>query len=71
LVLKRGHSNLVRLMPMYEGLSTREIVGWVACLIVAAGLIVLGAVYLVNADLTADVSQPHNAAGSAKARAVP
>jgi hypothetical protein len=58
-------------MAMYEGLSTREIAGWAACLVVAAGLIVLGAVYLVNADLTADVSQAHDAVGSAKAMAVP
>jgi hypothetical protein len=40
---------------MYEGLSTREIVAWIACLVIAAGLIVLVAVYLVNSDLTADV----------------
>jgi hypothetical protein len=40
---------------MYEGLSTRKIVAWVACLVIAAGLMVLGAVYLVNSDLTADV----------------
>src|SRR6266516_1584603 len=40
---------------MYEGLSTREIVAWIACLVIAAGLTVLGAVYLVNSDLTADV----------------
>jgi hypothetical protein len=54
---------------MYEGLSTREIVGWIACLIVAAGLIVLGAVYLVDSDLTADASQAHGTVGSAKAKA--
>ena len=39
---------------MYERLSTREIVAWIACLVIAAGLIVLGAVYLVNSNLTAD-----------------
>ena len=32
----------------------REIVAWIACLVIAAGLIVLGAVYLVNSNLTAD-----------------
>lgn len=54
---------------MYEGLSTREIAGWIACLIVAVGLIVLGAVHLVNSDLTADVSHAHSTVGSAKAKA--
>ena len=54
---------------MYEGLSTREIVGWIASLVVAAGLIVLGAVYLVNSDLTADVSHAHSTIGSSKAKA--
>src|SRR5215468_240744 len=39
---------------MYERLSTREIVACIACLVIAAGLIVLGAVYLVNSNLTAD-----------------
>jgi hypothetical protein len=54
---------------MYEGLSTREIAGWAACLIVAAGLIILGAVYLVNSDLTADVSQARSTVGSVNAKA--
>jgi hypothetical protein len=40
---------------MYEGLSRREIVAWIARLVIAAGLTVLGAAYLVNSDLTADV----------------
>src|SRR5712675_3309113 len=40
---------------MYERLSTRKIIAWVACLVIAAGLMVLGAVYLVNSDLTVDV----------------
>ena len=53
---------------MYEGLTTREIAGWIACLIVAIGLIVLGTVYLVNSDMTADVSQAHGTVGLAKAK---
>src|SRR5712675_1807401 len=40
---------------MYERLSTRKIIAWVACLVIAAGLMVFGAVYLVNSDLTVDV----------------
>ena len=40
---------------MYERLSTREIVAWIARLVIAAGLIFFGAVYLVNSNLTADV----------------
>src|SRR5262245_20234989 len=39
---------------MYERLSKREIVAWIACLVIAAALIGLGAVYLVNSNLTAD-----------------
>jgi hypothetical protein len=54
---------------MYEGLSTREIVGWAASLIVAVGLIVLGAVYLVDSDLTADASQARSTVSSAQAKA--
>jgi len=40
---------------MYERLSTREIVAWIARLVIVAGLIFFGAVYLVNSNLTADV----------------
>src|SRR5262245_3832365 len=43
--------------------STREIVTWITCLVIAAGL--LGAVYLVNSDLTADVPPAANPAESA------
>jgi hypothetical protein len=39
-------------------LSTREIAAWIACLIIAAALIALSAVYLVNSDLTADILDP-------------
>ena len=46
---------------MYEGRSTREIVAWIAGLVIAAGLLVLGAIYLVNSDLTANVLAAANA----------
>src|ERR1700741_2346229 len=48
-------------------LSTREIVAWFTCLVIAAGL--LGAVDLVNSDLTADVPPAANPAESAVAPA--
>ena len=43
-------------------LSTREIVAWITCLVIAAGFV--GAVYLVNSDLTADVPPAANPAES-------
>ena len=53
---------------MYEGLSKQEVAAWLACLVVAVGLIVLGAVFLFNSDLTADVSQAHSTVGLGKTK---
>jgi hypothetical protein len=41
---------------MFEGLSKREIVGWVVCLVLAIGLTVLGSVYLATLLMMADIS---------------
>jgi len=41
---------------MFEGLSKREIVGWVVCLVLAIGFTVFGSVYLATSFLMADVS---------------
>ena len=48
---------------MFEGLSKREIVGWVVCLVLAIGFTVFGSVYLATSFMMADVSDalPHNA----------
>ncbi len=54
---------------MSERRSTREIVVWIAGLVVAAGLLVLGATYLVSSDLTANVlaaANPPNVLAAAK-----
>jgi hypothetical protein len=42
---------------MFDGLSRREIIGWIACLVVAVGLTVFGSAYLVASSfMSADVS---------------
>ena len=41
---------------MFEGLSKREIVGWIICLVLAVGLTVFGSVYLATSFMSADVS---------------
>ena len=42
---------------MFDGVSKREVIAWVVCLVIAAGLTVVGTTYLVNSYLTADVSE--------------
>jgi hypothetical protein len=45
-----GHS-------MFDGLSRREIIGWIACLALAVGLTLFGSAYLVASSfMSADVS---------------
>jgi len=45
------------LKTMFDGVSKREVIAWVVCLVIAAGLTVVGTTYLVNSYLTADVSE--------------
>ena len=40
---------------MFEGLSKREVVCWVICLVFAVGLTLLGTAYLATSFMTADV----------------
>jgi len=51
------------MVRMFEGLSKREIVGWVVCLVLAIGFTIFGSVYLATSFMMADVSDalPHNA----------
>jgi hypothetical protein len=48
---------------MFDGLSKREIIGWLICLALALGLTVFGSVYwaasLMSADVTDALKQPH------------
>ena len=41
---------------MFEGLSKREVVGWIICLVLAVALTLLGTAYLATSFMTADVS---------------
>jgi hypothetical protein len=41
---------------MFEGLSKREIFGWLICLALALGFTVFGSAYLVTSFLSADIS---------------
>jgi cell division protein FtsX len=42
---------------MFDGLSKREIIGWVVCLVLAVGLTLFGGAYLVASSfMSADVS---------------
>jgi hypothetical protein len=42
---------------VFDGLSRREIIGWIVCLALAVGLALFGGAYLVASSLTsADVS---------------
>jgi hypothetical protein len=43
--------------PVFDGLSRREIIGWVVCLALAVGLTVFGGAYLMASSfMSADVS---------------
>jgi hypothetical protein len=43
--------------PMFDGLSKREMIGWVVCLVLAVGLTLFGGAYLVASSfMSADVS---------------
>jgi hypothetical protein len=41
---------------MFDGLSRREIIGWVACLTLAVGLTLGGAYLVASSFMSADVS---------------
>jgi hypothetical protein len=41
---------------MFGGLSRREIVGWVVCLVIAVGLTLFGSAFLAVSFMSADVS---------------
>jgi hypothetical protein len=41
---------------MFEGLSKREVVGWIICLVLAVALTLLGTAYLATSFMTADMS---------------
>jgi hypothetical protein len=41
---------------MFDGLSRREIIGWVVCLVLAVGLTLFGSAYLAGSFMSADVS---------------
>jgi hypothetical protein len=47
---------------MFDGLSRREIIGWVICLMLAVGLTVFGSAYLASSFMSADISGalPHH-----------
>jgi len=57
---------------MFDGLSRREIIGWVVCLALAVGLAVFGGAYLVvSSFLSADVSDVLKSSDSAKHTPLP
>jgi hypothetical protein len=41
---------------MFDGLSRREIIGWVACVLLAVGLTLSGSAYLAISFMSADAS---------------
>jgi cell division protein FtsX len=41
---------------MFDGLSRRELIGWVVCLVVAVGLTLFGGAFLAVSLMSADVS---------------
>jgi hypothetical protein len=41
---------------VFDGLSRREIIGWVVCLALAVGLTLFGGAYLASSFMSADIS---------------
>jgi hypothetical protein len=52
ILLIRSHND----RSVFDGLSRREIIGWVVCMALAVGLTLFGGAYLASSYMSADVS---------------